>query len=77
MNKRIKLKKGITHKSCDCRCLNFLLALDLTLITNNMCIRCKLKNESKIQNLLAKNRKLLNECKNAGDFTKVERVIFK
>lgn len=55
MNKRIKLKKGITHKSCDCRCENFRLILEIGLITNNICERCNLKREDKIATLLFRN----------------------
>ena len=52
MNKRIKLKKGITHKSCDCRCENFRLILEKGLKTNKICERRNLKREDKIQDLL-------------------------
>lgn len=64
MNKRIKLKKGILHKKCDCRCDNFLIILDRALDTNNCCHRCNLKNESRILDLLKRNREL-------KDFTSV------
>ncbi len=43
MNKRIKLKKGILHKKCDERCANYSFVIRNNLITCNVCIGCKYK----------------------------------
>ncbi|HGM3198305.1 TPA: hypothetical protein ACKOIF_003731 [Clostridioides difficile] len=43
MNKRIKLKKGLIHKKCDERCANYDFVISNSLITCNVCIGCKYK----------------------------------
>lgn len=43
MNKRIKLKKGLIHKKCDERCVNYDFVINNNLITCNVCIGCKYK----------------------------------
>lgn len=43
MNKRIKLKKGILHKKCDDKCVNYRIVVDKGLVTSNICVGCKHK----------------------------------
>ncbi|BDE80468.1 hypothetical protein SIL18_02330 [Clostridioides difficile] len=43
MNKRIKMKKGLIHKKCDERCVNYDFVISNNLITCNVCIGCKYK----------------------------------
>ncbi|MBY2476331.1 hypothetical protein KWV16_05520 [Clostridioides difficile] len=43
MNKRIKMKKGLIHKKCDERCVNYDFVISNNLITCNVCIGYKYK----------------------------------
>ncbi|HBF5134019.1 hypothetical protein QVA98_09000 [Clostridioides difficile] len=43
MNKRIKMKKGLIHKKCDERCVNYDFVISNNLITCNVCIGCRYK----------------------------------
>ncbi|EGT4205494.1 hypothetical protein EPL64_13025 [Clostridioides difficile] len=43
MNKRIKLKKRILHERCDERCANYDFVISNKLITCNVCIGCRYK----------------------------------
>ncbi|ACH91356.1 TPA: hypothetical protein KR283_003781 [Clostridioides difficile] len=43
MNKRIKMKKRLIHKKCDERCVNYDFVISNNLITCNVCIGCKYK----------------------------------
>lgn len=52
MNKRIKLKKGILHKKCDEKCVNYRIIREEKLFTNNICESCKHKDCDTIQDLL-------------------------
>lgn len=52
MNKRIKLKKGILHKRCDEKCINYQIIREKKLLTNNICESCKYKDCDTIQDLL-------------------------
>ena len=42
MNKRIKIKKGIWHKECDCRCDNFIRILRGSALSIFSCKNCNL-----------------------------------
>ena len=43
MNKRIKMKKRLIHKKCDERWVNYGFVISNNLITCNVCIGCKYK----------------------------------
>ena len=43
MNKRKKKKKRKIHKKCDERCVNYDFVISNNLITCNVCIGCKYK----------------------------------
>lgn len=61
MNKRIKIKKGLLHKKCDNKCINYRIIQNEKLITNNICQSCKLRYKQSIQKILKLNK--LNEGK--------------
>ena len=61
MNKRIKIKKGLLHKKCDSKCINYRIIEGEKLITNNICQNCKLKNNKEIQRILQSNKYI--DCK--------------
>lgn len=56
MNKRIKLKKGLLHKKCDSKCVNYRIIQNEKLITNNICKSCKLRYKQAIQKILKLNK---------------------
>ncbi|HBF3269647.1 TPA: hypothetical protein KOB66_003552 [Clostridioides difficile] len=43
MNKRVKMKKGLIHEECNERCANYSFVIRNNLITCNVCIGCKHK----------------------------------
>ena len=51
MNKRIKIKKGIWHKECDCRCDNFIRILRGSALLVFNCKNCNLRPE-RVRNVI-------------------------
>lgn len=51
MNKRVKIKKGIWHKECDCRCNNFRRILRGSALSVFSCKNCNLGIE-KVRNVI-------------------------
>ena len=71
MNKRIKIKKGIWHKECDCRCNNFRRILRGNALSVFGCKNCNLGIE-KVRNVILT---MLDEDEEIQEYTYREEAI--
>lgn len=71
MNKRIKIKKGIWHKECDCRCNNFRRILKGSALSVFGCKNCNLGIE-KVRNVIMM---MLDEDEKIQEYTYREEAI--
>ncbi|MGQ4525707.1 hypothetical protein ACSSOE_10925 [Intestinibacter bartlettii] len=71
MNKRIKIKKGIWHKECDCRCDNFIRILRGSALLVFNCKNCNLRPE-RVRNVILT---MLDEDEEIQEYTYREEAI--
>lgn len=74
MNKRIKIKKGIWHKECDCRCNNFRRILRGSALSVFSCKNCNLGIE-KVRNVIMTILDELDEDEEIQKYTYREEAI--
>ena len=74
MNKRVKIKKGIWHKECDCRCNNFRRILRGSALSVFSCKNCNLGIE-KVRNVIMTILDELDEDEEIQEYTYREEAI--
>lgn len=74
MNKRVKIKKGIWHKECDCRCNNFRRILRGSALSVFSCKNCNLGIE-KVRNVIMTILDELDEDEEIQKYTYREEAI--